>query len=172
MPNENQETKVRDWLRQAPFDDPAALAARPTFSYDDWFAEGRKVPGAVKVLTGLLNKEDLERPSGEGERLAYALGGLGDPSAAAVLTRALASRDVALRAEAAAALGRLGVRQAAPALTRLVEDDKEDVNVRANACIALGRLAAPGTEALLRRLRGSPDSFLDRAAAEGLALIK
>ena len=50
MTTESQRNGVREWLPKAPFDDPRALAQRPNFSYEEWFAEGRALPGSVPLV--------------------------------------------------------------------------------------------------------------------------
>src|SRR5262245_27229591 len=90
--------KVLEWVRKAPFDDVRLQAASPGFSYEQWFQEGRALPRSVDILADVLGKEDLERPSGDGMRLAYALGWIGDrrPQVVEALTRAVHSRDTPL----------------------------------------------------------------------------
>src|SRR5262245_3343303 len=66
MQTDSDRSRVREWLMKAPFDDPRALAAQPDFSYEDWFNEGRALPYRVEVLTELLEREDLQQPSGDG----------------------------------------------------------------------------------------------------------
>lgn len=166
--------KVIEWLEEAPFGDPQAMRLRPKFSYEDWFAEGRSLPKSEETLIELLEEEDLEKPSGNGMRVAYALGWIGDGRARAIdaLLRVDASKDTALRSEAVAALGRLEETRVAPTLERLALDAKEDVNVRGNACISLGRISAPSSEPILRRLLNDKDSFVSLCAKEGLKLIR
>lgn len=172
MPTESQRTKVWEWLMKAPFDDPRALAAQPAFSYDDWLNEGRRLPAAVEVLIESLENEDRKRPSGNGMRVAYALGWIGErrPRAINALHRALESKDINLRIEAVAALGRLGDARVLPDLEKLLQNDQEDINVRGNACIAIGRLGVPSSEKLLRETAKSSDQFLSRCADEALRL--
>ena len=147
--------------------------APPDFSYENWFEEGRSLPGAVEVLVELLQQEDLERPSGDGMRVAYALGWIGDDRKEAVdaLLRALDSKDVALRVEATAALGRLGDPGVLPTLEKLLADKSEDINVRANACISIGRLGDPSSEKLLRATLKDKNPFIAKCAQEALRLL-
>ena len=172
MPTENNKTKEQEWLREAPFDDPKALAANPHFSYDESFARGRSLPEGVDTLVELLEQEDLMHRSGNGMRAAYALGWIGDRSKRVVdvLLRSLGSKDVPLRVEATAALGRQGDASVLPTLEKLLADKKDDVNVRANACIAIGRLRVPSSEVLLRQTLHDSDPFLVRCAEEALRL--
>lgn len=164
--------KVLDWLKEAPFSDPNLMELKPNFSYEDWFARGRSLPGSIETLIELLEQEDLMHPSGNGMRAAYALGWIGDRSKRVVdvLLRSLGSKDVALRVEATAALGRQGDASVLPTLEKLLADKKDDVNVRANACIAIGRLRVPSSEALLRQTLHDSDPFLVRCAEEALRL--
>lgn len=164
--------KVLEWLKEAPFNDPAALKSKPNFSYENWFARGRALPDAIDTLLELLMQEDLTHPSGDGKRIAYALGWIGDKRKRAidVLLRVLGSKDVALRSEAAAALGRQGDVTVLPILGKLLTNKDEDVNVRANACIAIGYLRVPASEALLRQTLQDTDQFIVRCAEEALRL--
>ena len=161
------------WVREAPFDDPAAMHKTPKFSYDDWFARGRSMPQAVETLIELLKREDLQHPSGDGMRLAYALGWIGDKRKEGIqaLLRSLGSQDIKLRIEAASALGRQGDSTVLPILMKLMEDEKEDINVRANACIAIGRIGNHSSTASLKRLLQNDNSFLVTCAKESLRLL-
>ena len=166
-------TRVREWLAKAPFDDPQALRAQPNFSYDEWLATGRSLPESIETLIELLEREDLQHPSGNGMRAAYALGWIGDRRRRAVdaLLRSLGSSDVTLRVEATAALGRQGSVAVLPMLEKLLTDTKGDVNVRANACISIGRLAPPSGKAILRKALNDRDPSIARAAAEALRIL-
>lgn len=173
MEPDSQITRVREWLMKAPFDDPWLLAVQPNFSYEGWFDEGRALPQAVEVLIALLEQEDLNQPSGDGMRVAYALGWIGDKRKRAIdaLLRVLDSKDIALRVEAAAALGRQGDSTILPTLMKVMEDVKEDINVRANACIAIGRIGDPSSEAPLKHLLQDNNPFLATCAKEALRLL-
>ena len=171
MQNENDSVSVRKWLAKAPFDDPLALAAQPNFSYEKWIAEGRSLPRVADVLMDVLT-EELRQPSGNGERIAYAIGWLGNKRAEPLLLSALNSKDVMLRSEATAALGRLGGREVFQKLRQLVENREEDPNVRANACISIGRIAPPGGDVVLREMLSDRNSFVASAAKEGLRLLE
>lgn len=173
MKTDSQHTRVREWLMKAPFDNPQALAA-PDFSYEDWFNEGRALPQSVDILIEFLEQEDLDKPSGDGMRIAYALGWIGDKRkqrAIDALLRALDSKDITLRIEAVAALGRIGDISVLPILEKLLMDNNEDVNVRANACISIGRLGITSSEELLRNMLNDNDPFLVQCAEEALRLL-
>jgi HEAT repeat protein len=165
--------EVIAWVREAPFDDPVAMQKTPEFSYDAWFARGRAMPQAVETLIEMLEREDLQHPSGDGMRLAYALGWIGDGRKEGVqaLLHALESRDITLRVEATAALGRQGDSTILPTLMKVMEDVKEDINVRANACIAIGRIGDPSSEAPLKHLLQDNNPFLATCAKEALRLL-
>jgi hypothetical protein len=168
------ETQVLEWVREAPFSDPSKLRTRPNFSYDEWFARGRNITGGVDALIGLLEKEDLQHPSGDGMRLTYALGWIGDRRQRAVeaLVRSLDSSDIGLRIEAVSALGRIGNATVFPRLEKLVRDIHEDENVRGNACIAIGRLGDSSAEGVLRDAARDVDDFVVLCAEEGLRLLR
>jgi HEAT repeat protein len=164
---------ILNWVREPPMIDPFRLAEQPTFSYDDWFSRGRALPHVVEVLIELLEREDLEHPSGDGMRVAYALGWLGDKRQRGVdaLLRALGSKDITLRFEAASALGHQGNESVVRILEKLLIDEAEDINVRANASVALGRIGSPSSEPILRQTLQSHDSFLVACAQEALRLM-
>lgn len=170
MPSEDRR-RVLVWLAKPPFDDPIAFAQQPKFSYENWFAEGRALPGGVQILVELLAEEVLASPSGRGPRIAYGLGWVGDQRAAKELIRVLSSKDAVLRGEAAAALGRLGVTEAFGQLLNLLGDEREDASVRASAAIAIGQLGQPGAREALEKAKQSQDSFIASAATEGLRLM-
>ena len=171
--DDSQHKKVREWLMKAPFDDPGASTA-PDFSYENWFEEGRSLPKSTEILIEFLEQEDLDHPSGDGMRIAYALGWIGEKKKDAVdaLLRSLNSKDIALRVEATAALGRLGDASVLPTLEMLLKDPKEDINVRANACISIGRLGYDSSEPLLRNTMRDSDPFLVRCAEKALGMLK
>ena len=164
---ESEKASVRRWLSEAPFDDPKALAANPNFSYEKWLDTGRRLPLVVNVLVGLLHEQKTS-PTTSGERIAYALGWIGDSRATKELLSALHSKDQVLRAEAASALGRIGDRAALGPLTKLIENEKEESNVRANACIGLGQLGGAEALAVLRKAAKDRDAFVSRAAESAL----
>jgi HEAT repeat protein len=174
-PKEKQviDPQVLEWVREAPFSDPAKIRAHPNFSYEDWFARGRKLPDAVDSLVELLEQEDPQHPSGDGMRVAYGLGWIGDkrPRAIHALIRALDSRDITLRIEAVAALGRLGDPTVLPLLERLARNRQEDKNVRGNACVSIGRLGVPSAEPVLLEALKDTDRFIVLCAQEGLKLL-
>ena len=90
--------------------------------------EASSLPEGVDTLIELLEQEDLMHPSGNGMRAAYALGWIGDRSKRVVdvLLRSLGSKDVALRVEATAALGRQGDASVLPTLEKLLTNKKDD----------------------------------------------
>jgi hypothetical protein len=165
--------EVLDWLKEAPFDDPERAGLKPNFSYEEWFAKGKSIPGSEEGLIQLLLSEDALRPSGNGARAAYALGWIGDKSKRVVdaLLTSLRSKDPGLRIEAVSALGRQGNADVLPLVEALLTNETEDVNVRANACIAIGRLRVPSSESLLRRMLQDRNPFLARSAQEALRLL-
>ena len=165
--------RVLEWLNEAPFDNPERAGLKPNFSYEEWFAKGRSIPGSVDVLAQLLQSEDPSRPSGIGARAAYALGWIGDRSKRVVdaLLTSLGSKDTGLRMEAASALGHQGGADVLHVLEALLTNENEELNVRANACISIGRLRVPSSEPLLRRILQDKNKFLARSAQEALRLL-
>jgi hypothetical protein len=175
------ETRVLLWVREAPlfgdneYSTKQALDAGPAnFPYEEWFARGRKLPGVVETIVEQLEKEDLQHPSGDGERMAYALGWVGDRRQRAIdaLVRCLGSKDLMLRIEAVAALGRIGNESVEPLLESLVNDRQQDRNIRGNACVSIGRLGARTAEPVLRKALKAPDLFVVVCAQEGLKLLQ
>lgn len=165
--------QILEWVREAPFNDPVKLRATPNFSYEQWFARGRKLPDAVDTLVELLNEENPQRPSGDGMRVAYALGWIGDRRKPAIdaLIKSLKNTDNAIRSEAVSALGRLGEVSVLPLLEDLVRNHQEDINVRGNACVSLGRLRLPSGEPTLQEALKDPEQFIVACAREGLRLL-
>ena len=169
-----EDTQVLQWSREIPLTDPLKQRANPNFSFEEWLARGRRLPGVVDTLVRLLDKEDLQRPSGDGMRLAYALGSLGVRSQPAVsaLVRSLGSKDVDLRSGAAIALGSIGDASVVQLLENLVKDRHENKYVRGNACVSIGRLGARSAEPVLSEALKDPDSFVQLCAQEGLKLLQ
>lgn len=165
--------KVEEWIKEPPFDDPLEQQKKPDFSYEDWFKRGRALPNVVESLIELLKREDLENPSGNGMRTAYGLGWIGDkrPQITEALLRCLPSKDLNLRIEAVAALGRQSDASIVPTLAKLLLDKNENINVRGNACISIGRLKAPSSEKLLTDALNDEAPFIVLCAKEGLRLF-
>ncbi len=172
--NQEVNPKVEEWVKEPPFDDPLEQQKKPDFSYEDWFKRGRALPNAVESLIELLKREDLENPSGIGMCAAYGVGWIGDkrPQISEALLRCLASKDLNLRIEAVAALGRQGDASIVPTLAKLLLDKNENINVRGNACISIGRLKAPSSEKLLTDALNDAASFIVLCDKEGLRLLR
>lgn len=172
--NQEFNPKVEEWVKEAPFDDPVKQQQTPNFSYEDWFKRGRALPYSIETLIKMLEREDLEKPSGNGMRVAYALGWIGDKrkQIVEVLTKSLGSKDLNLRIEAVSALGRQGDASVAPTIEKLLLNTEEDANIRGNACISLGRLKAPSSEKLLTNALNDSDPFIVLCAKEGLRLLR
>src|SRR5450755_4244641 len=60
-----EEIQVLQWSREIPLTDPLKQRANPNFSFEEWLARGRKLPGVVDTLIKLLDEEDLQHPSGD-----------------------------------------------------------------------------------------------------------
>ncbi len=172
--NQEVNPKVEEWIKEPPFGDRLEQQKKPDFSYEDWFKRGRALPNAVESLIELLNREDLENPSGNGMRTAYGLGWIGDkrPQISEALLRCLESKDLNLRIEAVAALGRQSDASVVPTLAKLLLDKNENINVRGNACISIGRLKAPSSEKLLTDALNDEAPFIVLCAKEGLRLLR
>lgn len=169
-----EEVQALQWSREIPLTDPLKQRANPNFSFEEWLARGRKLPSVVDTLIKLLDEEDLQHPSGDGMRLAYALGSLGERRRPAVnaLVRSLGSKDVDLRSGAAIALGSIGDASVVHRLENLVKDRHENKYVRGNACVSIGRLGARSAEPVLREALKDPEPFVELCAQEGLKLLQ
>lgn len=99
-------------------------------------------------------------------RAAYALGMIGDPTAAPALSAGLKDPEWAVRAMAAKALGRLRETESIPALAATLSDPQWWV--RANAAEALKGKGAAGQDALLRLL----DSDDPYAAQQSVQMLQ
>lgn len=165
--------KVVEWVKEPPFDDPVQQQKKPDFSYEDWFKRGRALPNVIETLVELLEREELTNPSGDGMRVAYALGFVGDKreQITKVLLRAINSNDLNLRIEAISALGRQGDGSVLPTLEKLLLNKEENVNVRGNACIAIGRLGVPSSKKILTDALNDEEQFIVLCAKEGLRLL-
>src|ERR1051325_4384520 len=131
--------RVLAWLAELPVlhdDTLQRPEGSPRIRHEQWLAEGRTIPHIEPVLRELLPEHDAKMDL---PKIAYALGWLGNRDSIPPLINALADSDVALRIEAAAALGRLRDSAAVPALCRAAVNDS-DANVRANGCAALGNI--------------------------------
>jgi HEAT repeat protein len=168
-----EETQILKWAREAPLMDPVKLRASPNFSYEEWIARGHKLPNVVETVVRRLEQENLQKPSGDGMRLAYALGLLGDRRRQAqdALVRCIASNDIELRSTSAAALGSIGDASVVALLESLVRDRRQDKSVRGNACVSIGRLGARSAESVLRDALDDPEPFVVLCAKEGLKLL-
>lgn len=94
---------------------------------------------AVEPLCGII--ADKSAPPATRAEAARLVGTLGNPSARAVLRRAIRDKEPSLAAEAAIALGRLYDPRARKALHQLVASD--DPSLRIRAALSLGRLRDP-----------------------------
>jgi HEAT repeat protein len=121
-------------------------------------AAGAELGAPARTLAARLDDDSDARVRAEA---AWALGKRGSEAVSYVpaLERALSAPFAALRANAAAALARLGKQPAA--LERLVDDP--DPAVRANAALALR-----GKKSLLERLRADESPLVRAAAAHAL----
>lgn len=166
--------QVLKWVQEAPLTDPARQRLLPNFNYDDWFARGRALATSSESLARWLAAEDLAKPSGQGMRMAYALGWLGrrEPAVVAALRRALGSSDLALRGEAASALGRLKDEDSLPLLQDILQDRSQHANARGNAAVGLGLLGSAKARGALQAASQDPDSFVAACAVEGLRLLQ
>ena len=169
-----EEIQVLQWSREIPLTDPLKQRSNPNFSFEEWLARGRKLPGVVDTLIKLLDREDLQHPSGDGMRLAYALGSLGERRRPAVntLVRSLGSKDVDLRSGAVMALGSIGDASEVELLEKVVKDRHENKYVRGNACVSIGRLGVRSAEPVLREALKDPEPFVALCAQEGLNLLQ
>ena len=108
-------------------------------------------PSAVPHLLRTMEEDPKTYPR---MGAAFALGEIGDPSAAAELVRATRDPEPDVRAHAVQALGKLAVPMSAPVVMTLARDPDEEV--RKQVCRALGRLRDPRSRATLEALRQDP----------------
>jgi HEAT repeat protein len=123
---------------------------------------------AVPVLMDAL----ISDPSGQvRSKAAYSLGRLKNPRTLKVLLAALKDAHVAVRRNAAQALGMLGDQRAEKSLMELMEHEL-DLNVRCNIAKALGKLKSTQSIALLEKiLISDPQQKAVKSAMEGLGWI-
>jgi HEAT repeat protein len=108
---------------------------------------GLKAQSEAVAIAGAMDPSE----SGKGgevnaanEKLARALGDLGDPSVAPALLRfAKESADDRVKVEAITALGKLRSGSAVPVLMELATDEKQEFSVNARALQALSAINAP-----------------------------
>jgi len=117
---------------------------------------------ASKLLRQLLVAPEADLRA----RAAYALGMIGDPTAAGVLSACLHDKEWSVRAMAAKALGRLRESESIPALAETLADPQWWV--RSNAAEALKSKGGAGQEALLRTL----DSDDPYAAQQSVQMLQ
>lgn len=135
-----EENEVLHWLQEIDFRDPDhvhgvdALSSQP--SYEEWLNKGRRIPHVGVILTKLLAAKDAASKVNRSQ-VAYAIGWVGDVQSVPALIDAVREKDVLLRIESAAALGRLKDTAAIDALCTVLAADPAS-NVRANAAVALG----------------------------------
>lgn len=114
---------------------------------------------AVLLRDCLAGGDELAATAAEG------LGAIGDIDSVAALTELAAAdgRPAAVRATAAAALGRIGADSAADVLGGLL--GSADWSLRAAAAAALGELGPPGAAVLRRAVTAGPEPGRAQAAA-------
>jgi HEAT repeat protein len=117
---------------------------------------------ASKLLRDLLTDPSPDLRA----RAAYALGSIGDPTAAPQLSTCLTDREWSVRAMAAKALGRLRENGSIPALAAALSDPQWWV--RANAAESLKSKGAAGQDALL----GLLDSDDPYAAQQSVQMLQ
>jgi hypothetical protein len=164
--------RVLAWLAEAPFEAPTPDSS--DFSYEDWLRRGRSTYYAEETLRSLVEVPVADPPDLVRAHAAHALGWIGTRGSQLsilALLRALGGQDAHVRAEVAAALGRLGDARVLPTLEQLASDPREDDNVRANAYVALGNLGDARAEKQLRQGTLETNAFLRSSAQEGLRLL-
>lgn len=137
-------------------------------------------PDAVPALRRTVRSGDgagpaaeADGPPADGRRRAMAadlLGLLDVMPAWEELVACIHSPDKTVRVNAVRALGRLGVPQAAGAISRCLAPD-EDAEVRAVAAHALGRIGDPGSVGPLVSCLGDADYWVAHNAAAALAAL-
>lgn len=164
------EARVIGWLEQVPFADldNHHKPVRVAIDWDSWFRTGREIVGIEGLLRKFLREQDgrVYLP-----QVAYALGWIGTRDSTPELIRALGARDLMLRIEAAAALGRVGDNRGVAPLCHLAEYD-DNINVRANAYLSLGKLGDMFAKPVLINALKDRSQFVVDCAKEALTLLE
>jgi cyclophilin family peptidyl-prolyl cis-trans isomerase/HEAT repeat protein len=92
------------------------------------------------------------------------------PAPSPDLIRLLTDEEARVRRRAALAVGRVGLRDAVPALTKVLAADTE-IEVRQMAAFALGLISDPSAVEALQKALGDTSPIVQGRAAEALSLI-
>jgi hypothetical protein len=165
----DSQCRVIAWLNEWPYAYEFSIEwypkDRPTPpSYDDWFQQGRRIPGLSNELFQLLKHLDsrVELPL-----VARTLGQIGNVTSCPVLSDSLKSNDARLRREAANAIGLLRCGESIQLLCSMLLHDT-DRNVRVNVALALGRIGDRRAVPALRAAMKDEASFVAVVAKEAL----
>lgn len=99
---------------------------------------------------------DASRPLKERFRALFTLRNLPGAASVAHISAAFSDESALLKHELAYCLGQMGVREALPVLTAVLEDTSQQAMVRHEAGEALGAIGDPSALPVLRRLRADP----------------
>ncbi|MBI2968500.1 MAG: hypothetical protein HYY40_11910 [Bacteroidetes bacterium] len=168
----NLRNNIIEWLRKLPPDDPRGYQPKEDFSYEKWFQIGKSFPDITKQLIDLLEEIDINKPTDLTFPIVYALGWIGDLSAANLLSKFMQSPSEFIRYESIASLGRLKALEYFDSIRKILEDRKQTENVRANACIALGNMGHPDSKRVLQNFINDSNPFVAKCADVALGLLK
>ncbi len=119
-------------------------------------------PGLQDLVSSAYYHEDAHMR----QSALFAMGRSADPRWSRVVLAELASREPAMRFEAAVAAGEMALRSATQPLIRMLDDP--DANVREAAVLALGKIGGPSARRALQALVEGEDERLAEAAEEAL----
>jgi HEAT repeat protein len=119
-------------------------------------------PGLHDLVRGAYYHEDAHMR----QSALFAMGRSADPRWSRVVLAELASREPAMRFEAAVAAGEMTLRSATQPLIRALDDP--DANVREAAVLALGKIGGASARRALQALVEGDDERLAEAAEEAL----
>lgn len=176
-PQEQTYREVLQWLSKVPhlkiwgvshLESEDELRRRRNFNFDSWIAAGKKIPHIESVLRGMLEqnytKVDVILQQGAPiiclDRVAYALGRVGNAESVPVLIDCLNSPDSNLQMQAMLALGCLrDPRAVDPLGTRLMIVTEYDEGYMSFLLSALEEIGDENSKEYLKRAAKGVDSY-------------
>ena len=123
----------------------------------------------MALVAALQSPQQQEHPAVRRE-IVESLGMIGDVSAGPALDRAARDSDRRIAQGAIVSIGRVGYRDARPAVESMFRTDRSP-ETRRRALEALSLMRDPGSAALFESLLAHKDDYYRETAAEGLARI-